>query len=159
MSAPKITNALNFDASSVSFSKMSKNPRGAKQIFVNSASKGKIYIRMPYMRAPFAMSEYTDEASGRTSYSINLSFNKDDEDLCKIQKSLEDFDTNVIRMIAENSAEILGQVAEEAEIRKFLYRPLVRKGKGDYASTMKLKVFYNTDTKTFAPEIYNQSRQ
>lgn len=160
MSAPKIIDAFNFDANSLTFSKLSKNPRGAGQIFINGQNKSKVYIRMPYMRAPFALSEYTDETSKRTSYSINLSFNNEDPELCKIQQVLEDFDTKVIKMIAENSVEILGQEAEEAEIRKFLYRPLIRKAKkGDYAPTMKLKVYYNSDTKQFGPEIYNQARQ
>ena len=115
---------------------------------------------MPYMRAPFALSEFVDEQSKRKSYSINLSFNNDDPELCHIQQILEDFDTKVIQMIAANSVEILGQSAEEAEIRKFLYRPLVRKSKkGDYAPTMKLKVFYNAETDKYGPEIYNQNRE
>ena len=62
-------------------------------------------------------------------------------------------------MVAANSLEWLGKKYNEAVIKEALYKPLVRAGKDDYASTMKLKVMTDMKTNEFQPEAYNINRE
>ena len=69
------------------------------------------------------------------------------------------FDEAVVKMVAVNSQEWLGKKYNEAVIKEALYKPLVRPGKDDYPSTMKLKVLVDSKTGDFVPEAYNTNRQ
>jgi len=149
---------MNFDANSVAFSKLRKNKNGGKAVYLNAASGGKLFIELPFMRAPFGLSSFVDEATKKTSYSLDLSFDKNDEQLIKLQDIFKKFDEKVIKMVAENSQEWLGKVYNVNVIEQALYKPIVRAGKGDYASTIKLKVLLN-DKGGFVPEAYNMARQ
>ena len=79
MSSIQIQPASNFDASSVCFSKLRKNKNGGKSVFLSGAGGKKLYIQLPYMRAPFGLGAFTDENTKKTSYSLDLSFDKNDE--------------------------------------------------------------------------------
>ena len=149
---------MNFDASSVVFSKLRKNRLGGKAVYLNSTGGNKLFLELPFMRSPFGLSTYTDESTKKTSYSLDLSFDKNDEQLIKLQDIFKKFDEKVIKMVADNSQEWLGKVYNVSVIEQALYKPLVRAGKGDYASTIKLKVL-TKDTGDFVPEAYNMNRQ
>jgi len=156
--ATSTSNAMNFDASSVVFSKLRKNKNGGKAVYLNGAGGNKLFLELPFMRAPFGLSSFVDEATKKTSYSLDLSFDKNDEQLIKLQDIFKKFDEKVIKMVADNSQEWLGKVYNVNVIEQALYKPLIRAGKGDYASTMKLKVLLK-DNGAFVPEAYNMSRQ
>lgn len=157
--ALNIQQSSTFDASTVTFSKLRKNKNGGKAVYLNGAGNKKLYIQMPFMRAPFGLSTFTDEATKKTSYSIDVSFDKNDENLLKIQENFKKFDDAVVKMVAANSLEWLGKKYNEAVIKEALYKPLVRAGKDDYASTMKLKVMTDMKTNEFQPEAYNINRE
>ena len=145
-----------FDASAVNFSKMRKNKNGGKAVYLNTGSgAGKILIELPYLRAPFGLSSFTDEATKRTSYSLDLSFDSENEDL---QKTFEEIDNKVLETVAANSQEWLGKKYNVAVMKEALYKPIVRPGKGDYPSTMKLKILCDNKTGGFVPEAYNHKR-
>ena len=53
-----------FNASNIVFSNLHKNKFGGKAIYLNNGSKNKkVYLQLPYMRAPFGLSSFTDEAT------------------------------------------------------------------------------------------------
>lgn len=151
--------ASTFNADSVIFSKLRKNKNGGKAVYLNGSGNRKLYLELPFMRAPFGLSTFVDEASKKTSYSLDLSFDKNDEELLKLQEIFKKFDEAVIKMVSENSVEWLGKVYNVNVIEQALYKPIVRAGKGDYASTMKLKVLNDSRTGEFVPEAYNMNRQ
>lgn len=157
--ALQIQKASTFDASTVTFSKLRKNKNGGKAVYLNGSGNRKLYIQMPYMRAPFGLSTFTDEKSKQTSYSLDLSFDKNDESLLKIQETFKKFDDTVVKMVAANSQEWLGKKYNEAVIKEALYKPLVRPGKDDYPSTIKLKIMMDNKTNKFQPEAYNISKE
>lgn len=156
--ALQVQKATTFDASSVTFSTQRKNKNGGKAVYLNGSGNRKLYLQFPYMRAPFGLSKFTDEATKKTSYSLDLSFDKNDESMLKLQDTFKKFDEAVIKMVAANSQEWLGKKFGEAVIREALYKPLVRPGKDEYPSTMKLKVLVDSKTGDFIPEAYNTNR-
>jgi hypothetical protein len=157
--ALQVQKAFTFDASSVTFSKLRKNKNGGKAVSLNGPGNRKLYLQLPYMRAPFGLSTFTDEATKKTSYSLDLSFDKNDESMLQLQDIFKKFDESVVKVVAANSQEWLGKKYNEAVIKEALYKPLVRPGKDDYPSTMKLKVLVDSRTGDFVPEAYNTSRQ
>lgn len=155
----QVQKASTFDASSVIFSKLRKNKNGGKAVYLNGAGNKKLYLQFPYMRAPFGLSTFVDEATKKTSYSLDLSFDKNDESILKLQDTFKKFDELVVKIVSENSQEWLGKKYNEAVIKEALYKPLVRPGKGDYPATMKLKVLIDQKTSEFVPEAYNTNRE
>lgn len=151
--------ASTFDPSTVCFSKLRKNKNGGKAVYLNGTGNRKIYLQLPYMRAPFGLSSFTDEATHRTSYSLDLSFDNDDAALVDLEAAFKQLDELVINTVAENSVEWLGKKYNVNVMREALYKPLVRPGKGAYAAMMKLKVLSDTRTGEFVPDAYNASRE
>tara|TARA_B110000977_G_scaffold201179_1_gene294577 strand:- start:774 stop:1442 length:669 start_codon:yes stop_codon:yes gene_type:complete len=146
-----------FEMSSVNFSKMRKNKNGGKAVYINTVSgAGKILVELPYLRAPFGLSSFTDEATKRTSYSLDLSFDAENEDL---QKTFEEFDAKVLEAVVANSTEWLGKKYNLTVMKEALYKPVVRPSKGDYPSTMKLKIMNDMKSGKFIPEAYNHMRE
>ena len=146
-----------FDVSSVNFSKMRKNKNGGKAVYLNTnPGAGKILVQLPYLRAPFGLSSFTDEATKRTSYSLDLSFDAENEDL---QNKFEELDNKVLETVAANSQEWLGKKYNITVMKEALYKPIVRPNKGDYPSTMKIKIMTDSKSGNFVPEAYNHARE
>ncbi len=72
-----IQQSTEFSAANVQFSKLRKNKNGGKAVYLNAGDNKKLYLQFPFMRSPYGMSAFTDEATGRTSYSLDLSFDPD----------------------------------------------------------------------------------
>ena len=148
-----------FDPSSVVFTKMKKNKNGGKTVYINAQDgKRKLYLQLPFMRSPFGMSAFTDEATNKTSYSLDLSFDRDNEEGLVLAEKLKALDEIIIKTVADNSKEWLGKVYDINVIREALYKPLVRQAKDDYPDTIKLKIM-TKPTGEFLAEAYDSSRQ
>lgn len=161
--AQQIMKSTSFQPSTMTFSKFRKNKRGGGTLYINGPENKKKYIQLPYMRAPFGVSSFTDDTTGNTSYSLNLSFDSNDPALCEFQTKMEEFDNLICDMVAKNSKEWLGKQYNIAVIKEALYKPMVIQGKtvGDttYSPTMKLKVMYNKNREEFESEAYNAARE
>ena len=72
-----IQQSTEFSAASVQFSKLRKNKNGGKAVYLNAGDNKKLYVQFPFMRSPYGLSNFTDEGTGRTSYSLDLSFDPD----------------------------------------------------------------------------------
>jgi hypothetical protein len=148
-----------FEPSSVVFTKMKKNKNGGKTVYINAQDgKKKLYLQLPFMRSPFGMSAFTDEATNKTSYSLDLSFDTDNEDAMALSTKLKELDEIIIKTVADNSKEWLGKAYDINVIREALYKPLVRQGKDDYPDTMKLKIM-TKPSGDFLAEAYNSARE
>jgi hypothetical protein len=153
-----IIKADQFSAESIQFSKVRKNKRGGKNLFVNADGK-RFYLQLPELRAPFGLSKFEDENSGNVSYSLDLSLDGYDEE--GSVKSLHDLLTNIDEQILDhvhsNSKELLGKEYNK-DVLEALYKPMVRvSDKGDYAPTIKLKVGHKDGV--FIPEAYTNDKQ
>lgn len=147
-----------FNASAVSFSKFRKNKNGGKAVYLNSSDNKKIFIQLPFMRSPYGLSVYTDETTGRTSYSLDLSFDPDNAEATEFCEKMKELDELVVNTVAKNSKEWLGKSFNVAVLKEALYKPIVRPGKDQYAATMKLKILTKSDG-SFVPECYNMQRE
>ena len=147
-----------FNASNVSFSKLRKNKNGGKAVYLNSSDNKKVFVQLPFMRSPYGLSAYTDEATGRTSYSLDISFDTDNAESAQFLESMAALDDIVVNMVADNSKEWLGKKFNVAVLKEALYKPIVRPGKEQYPATMKLKILTKSDG-SFVPEAYNMQRE
>lgn len=144
-----------FDASNVTFSDVRKNAKGGKAVYLNAVGGGKLIFQLPQLRAPFGLSEFKDEASGRVSYSLPLSLDKPE-----VLEKFAKLDARVLDYITEHSEELLGKKMSREVIAEGMYKsPIKPSTKEGYAPTLNLKVI--TDIKTGAPatEAYNAQRQ
>ena len=148
-----IQRSSDFTTSSVNFSKLRKNKNGGKAVYLNAGDNKKLYVQFPFLRSPYGLSSFTDEGTGRTSYSLDLSFDPDNAEAMDLHAKLKELDDIIVNTVAKNSKEWLGKDFKEA-----LYKPIVRPGKEQYPSTIKLKVLAKPDG-TFVPESYSMQRE
>jgi len=153
-----IQRSSEFSPASVGFSKLRKNKNGGKTVYLNGGDNKKLYIQLPFMRSPFGLSAFTDEGTGRTTYSLDLSFDPDNTEAMELHNKLKELDDIIVNTVAENSKEWLGKEFNVAVLREALYKPVVRPGKEPYPSTLKLKIATKPDG-TFVPEAYNMKRE
>jgi hypothetical protein len=148
----------NFEPSTVTFSQLKKNKNGGKSVMLSQDNKKKLYLQLPFMRSPFGLSAFTDEATNKTSYSLDLSFDTDNEDAMMLSSKFTELDEIILKTVTGNSKEWLGKSYDINVIREALYKPLVRQGKEGYPNTLKLKVQTN-QSGDFIPEAYNSDRE
>ena len=153
-----IQQSSEFSPASVQFSKLRKNKNGGKAVYLNAGDNKKLYVQLPFLRSPYGLSAYTDEATGRTSYSLDLSFDPDNADAMALHDKLKELDDIIVNTVAKNSKEWLGKEFNVAVLKEALYKPIVRPGKEQYPSTIKLKILTKSDG-SFVPECYNMNRQ
>lgn len=153
-----IQNAAEFNPTSVLFSKFRRNKNGGKCVYLNAGDNKKIYIQFPFMRSPYGLSAFTDEGTGRTSYSLDLSFDIENAEAMDLHKKLQELDDIIVDTVAANSKEWLGKEFNKAVLREALYKPIVKPGKEQYAPTIKLKILTKPDG-GFVPECYSMQKQ
>ena len=153
-----IQRSSDFTTSSVNFSKLRKNKNGGKAVYLNAGDNKKLYIQFPFMRSPYGLSAFTDEGTGRTSYSLDLSFDPDNTEAMELHDKLKALDEIIVNTVAENSKEWLGKDFNVEVLKQALYKPMVRPGKDQYHATIKLKVLTKPDG-SFVPETYNVQKE
>ena len=153
-----IQQSTEFSAASVQFSKLRKNKNGGKAVYLNAGDNKKLYIQFPFMRSPYGLSAFTDEGTGRTSYSLDLSFDSDNAEAMEVHDKLKELDDIIVNTVAANSKEWLGKEFNVAVLKEALYKPMVRPGKEQYPSTLKLKILTKPDG-AFVPEAYSMQKQ
>ena len=153
-----IQRSSDFSPAAVQFSKLRKNKNGGKAVYLNAGDNKKIYVQFPFMRSPYGLSAFTDEGTGRTSYSLDLSFDPDNTEAMELHDKLKELDDIIVDTVAKNSKEWLGKEFNVAVLKEALYKPMVRPGKEQYPATIKLKILTKSDG-AFVPEAYSMQRQ
>jgi hypothetical protein len=144
-----------FNSSNVSFSDVRKNPKGGKAVYLNAVGGGKLIFQLPQLRAPFGLSEYKDEASGRVSYTLPLSLDKPE-----VLEAFAKLDERVLDYITEHSDELLGKKMSREVIAEGMYKsPIKPSSKEGYAPVLNLKVVTDLKTGNVATEAWNAQRE
>jgi hypothetical protein len=149
-----IRKIADFDVNTLTFSAVRKNDKGGRAVYLNSNGGQKLLFQLPQMRAPFGLSEFTDKATGRTSYSLNLSL--DDE---KVRTVFQSIDDKILEFVVANSEACLGKKYSIDIMREALFKSAIKPGKDNYAPTLQLKVLPGRDGKGYAVEAYNSAKQ
>ena len=152
--SPQIVHHSSFSPTDVKYGDLYKNKMGGKSVYLSYNDQKKFIIQLPKTRAPFGLSDFTDQASGRTSYSVDVSLDNCDA----LQTQLRGLDKLICKQIAKNSKAWLGKVHSEAVVTDALYKPIVRDPSDPkYSPTVKLKVM--TDPKgNFASRAFDHKR-
>lgn len=151
--------STDFSPEAVTFSKLRKNKMGGKAVYLSCGGNSKLYIQLPFMKAPYGLGSYTDDATKKTSYSLDLSLDPNDQASSQLEAKLKAFDELVLKTVEANSPEWLGKKYTKSVLQEALYKPLVRPGKGEWPATFKLKVQTNSVNGSFVPESYNMQRE
>ena len=147
-----------FDPATTVLSAMKKNKNGGKTVYINAQDNKKLYLQLPFMRSPFGLSAFTDEATNKTSYSLDLSFDTDNEGATLLMEKLQALDQLILETVAKKSKEWLGKPYNIEVTREAWYKPLVRPGKESYPSTLKLKIM-TKPTGEFLAEAYDMNQK
>ncbi len=128
----------------------------------------KILIQTPLMPAPFGISSFTDEGSGKVSYNLNLAFKGMDQDpkMQAFHSALKEIDVATIDYLTANSEKIFGEETPRS-IVQYNYTPIAKAGQKDkknpdivYPPSMQIKLPPPTDP-TAVPnvEIFDENKQ
>ena len=155
-----ITLAKNFSASELSCEDVKTNSLGGKVVYLKYNHQKKLTMQTPLVSAPFGLSTYTDEKTGITKYSIDMSFKGMDADpkIKLFHEKMEELDNHILTLAEKNSKEWLGKKMSK-EVVEALYRPIVKLAKDPekYAPTMKMKIT-NTSKGEMNVEAYDTQR-
>jgi hypothetical protein len=144
-----------FNASDVTFSSVYKNAKGGKAVYLNGPGNQKLIFQLPQLRAPFGLSEYKDEGTGRVSYSLPLSLDKPE-----ILEAFAKLDARVLDHIAANSEEILGKKMSREVIAEGMYKsPIKPSAKEGYAPVLNLKCIVDPKSGALVTAAYNSQRE
>ena len=144
-----------FNSADVTFSDVRKNAKGGKAVYLNAVGGGKLIFQLPQLRAPFGLSEYKDEQTGRVSYSLPLSLDKPE-----MLEALAKFDARVLDYITEHSEALLGKKMSREVIAEGMYKsPVKPSAKEGYAPVLNLKVLTNAKDGSVATEAYTAQRE
>ena len=144
-----------FNASDVTFSAVYKNAKGGKAVYLNGPGNQKLIFQLPQLRAPFGLSEYKDEGTGRVSYTLPVSLDKPE-----VLEAFAKLDARVLDHITANSEEILGKKMGREVIAEGMYKsPVKPSTKEGYAPILNLKVVTSLKDGSIATEAYNAQRQ
>ena len=161
MASTMITLPKNFNASELTNESVKTNALGGKVVYLKYNDNKKITMQTPLVAAPFGLSTYTDDNTGVTKYSIDMSFKGSDADpkIKMFQQKMEDMDNFVLQLAEKNSKEWLGKKMSK-EVVEALYRPVVKLAKDPekYAPTMKMKITNSTNG-DMNVEAYNTKRE
>jgi len=138
-----VTLPKNFDASDITFDSVKKNAMGGKVVYMKHNGQNRLTLQTPALAAPFGVSGYTDDKTGITKYSLDVSFKGVDDDpkIKELLEKMESLDAYLIDAAVKNSKEWFGKKMTK-EVVEALYRPLVKPSKDPekYAPTMKFKM-------------------
>lgn len=159
MSSFQVLKPSEFNPDAVGFSALKKNNNNAgKSVFINLADNKRVLMQFPVMKAPFGFSTFTDDATGKVSYSLPLSFDRNSPEATELKEKLSALDDKVIKTVETNSKEWLGKKYNAVVMRDALYKFIVSQPKDEqYDPTIKIKVMGKQDG-TFIPKFYDSNR-
>jgi len=130
MSSFQVLKPSEFNTDDVGFSSLKKNNNNAgKSVFINLADNKRVLMQFPAMKAPFGFSTFTDDATGKVSYSLPLSFDRNSPEASELKEKLSALDDKVIKTVETNSKDWLGKKYNAVVMRDALYKFIVSQPK------------------------------
>jgi hypothetical protein len=157
-----------FNPKSTLYSKLETNSFGGKKMWVNYQGRKNFRMQLPRMHAPFGVSEFTDQNTGKSKYYLNLSFSKG-QDMNGILKmfheKLGEWDEKVVDDASNNTVAWFKKPANKLTKKAVQknYTSMLSRYKdkqtleytGEYPDKVKLKMpFFNDE---FSVEVYDEN--
>jgi hypothetical protein len=149
--ALSITKISDLSVSDIKFSDVRKNSKGGKVVYLNHKSGGKLMLKLPALRAPFGLSTFTDEGTGKVT-STNLPLSVDNP---AVATRLDEINKAVLDFVSLHCEEIMGKKMSRdtlAEMFKAPFKPAAKEG---YAPLLNLKVITDPSTGAIKTESYD----
>lgn len=151
--ALNIIKISDFSVSDIKFSDVRKNSKGGKAVYLNAKTGGKIMLKFPPLRAPFGLSQYADEASGKvTSVSLPLSV-----DNTSVASKIEEINKAVIDFVFEHCEELMGKKMSRESLADQYRNPFKPATKEGYAPILNLKVIVDPVSGSVKTESYDST--
>ena len=151
--ALSITKISDLSVSDIKFSDVRKNARGGKVVYLNHKAGGKLMLKLPALRAPFGLSTFTDEGTGKvTSTSLPLSIENP-----AVATRLEEINKAVLDFVSAHCEEIMGKKMSRDTLAEMFKSPFKPSSKEGYAPILNLKVITDPSSGAIKTESYDST--
>jgi len=151
--AMTITKISELSVSDIKFSDVRKNSKGGKVVYLNHKTGGKLMLKLPALRAPFGLSTFTDEGSGKVT-STNLPLSVDNP---AVATRLDEINKAVLGFVFDHCEEIMGKKMGRETLAEMFKAPFKPAAKEGYAPILNLKVITDPATGSIKTESYDAS--
>lgn len=153
MASLKINKLSDISVSSIKFSDVQQNKMGGKAIYLNSADGGKVFLKLPSMKAIVGISPYyADKTTKKNVQNYKMPLSLTDPAAVAFFAEL---DKAVLAHIQANEAKFFGgkKTLKDMMVN---YKPFVQQSeKAEYAPLLKTNVLWNKDTDKFETQFYD----
>ena len=146
-----ITKISDLSVSDIKFSDVRKNSKGGKMVYLNHKSGGKLMLKLPALKAPFGLSTFTDENTGKVT-STNLPLSVDNAD---VAKRLDEINKAVLNFVFDHCEEIMGKKMSRETLSEMYKSPFKPAAKEGYSPLLNLKVITDLTTGAIKTESYD----
>ena len=151
--ALNIIKISDLSVSDIKFSDVRKNARGGKAVYLNHKAGGKIMLKFPALRAPFGLSTFTDEGTGKvTSTSMPLSI-----DNPAVAAKLDEINKIVLDFVADHCEDIMGKKMSRESLADQYKSPFKPSTKEGYSPILNLKVITDPVSGSVKTESYDST--
>jgi hypothetical protein len=149
-----------FDATRLTFDKLSKNKRGSKSVKIGYAGHSNVLIQTPVLYLPMGLSVFSEEDGARENVSLPCSLNCEDPKVAQFVRVIKDIEEMVAAHCANNSSELFGRSLSPESIST-IYTSPIKEGRakpdGDaWPPLLRVKVSSMSQT---APRVFDLSRE
>ena len=78
-----------------------KNTNGGQAVYLSWKDGSKVHLQLPFMRTPFGFSAFTDKKTQKVNYSLDLSFDNDDQEAQVLLAKINALDDIMVRAKAK----------------------------------------------------------
>ncbi len=139
-----VINAAQFNATKLTVTAPKKvGDKGAKMSYLNYGEGKPLVIQTPSLPVPFGFGSYTDESSGKVSYSMNMQLSGYDSDpkVKQFYEAIQAIDEFMVEQGLKNSKEWFGKVCSKETIED------------KYSPNIKIAKDKNGDPKPYPPSV------
>jgi len=151
--ALSITKISDLSVSDIKFSDVRKNSKGGKMVYLNHKSGGKLMLKLPALKAPFGLSTFTDEGSGKVT-STNLPLSVDN---AAVASRLDEINKAVLNFVYDHCEEIMGKKMSRDTLTEMYKSPFKPAAKEGYSPLLNLKVITDPGSGAIKTESYDST--
>jgi hypothetical protein len=151
--ALSIIKISDLSVSDIKFSDVRKNSKGGKMVYLNHKSGGKLMLKLPALKAPFGLSTFIDENSGKVT-STNLPLSVDNP---AVATRLDEINKAVLNFVFDHCEEIMGKKMSRDTLTEMYKSPFKAAAKEGYSPLLNLKVITDPGSGAIKTESYDST--